>query len=547
MKWTVFLVVFIVTFTCLTASAERVIILFKDTLKVEDLQKFKEAVLEGQRDIVSWIKKLKNEGKVRDFKQLWIVNGIFLDADEDVIKRIRSMKKVEIIPDYIVKLNSEQIKSGTLWNLDAIDVEKLWKYGVNGSGVKVAVIDTGIQHPDLMNKIVDWKDLVNNKSYPYDDNDDGHGTHVAGIIAGSETGVAPGVKLIGVKVFDSQGNAMVSTVIEGFQWAVERGADILSYSGGTLPIETFEGSSSGEIRVNVKNYVYEEAYKPSSLVVCLSREVDFTIYTPSDRSVEPQRINDIDGYHCWCYNPNHTLENGTWRIVVTSSIDYKIYVIYPSDGSSLIDRVVNNLSNVVVVCAAGNEGYYGFRTINSPASARNAIAVGAVDSNLNIAWFSSKGPVGFGENFTIKPDVVAPGVRIFSTYPRDGYTLMSGTSMSTPHVSGVIALMLQVNRTLTPNEIKNVLEKTSIDLGAKGKDFVYGAGLINAYYAVLNVTSPWDVYIDGAVNINDVSYVANMIVDRIEQDLRADFNENGRVDIGDLARITYYVLSKSSV
>ncbi len=159
-----------------------------------------------------------------------------------------------------------------------------------------------------------------------------------------------------------------------------------------------------------------------------------------------------------------------------------------------LDNIVNK--GVVVVAAAGNEGYLGLRTINSPATAINAIAVGAVDKNMNLTYFSSKGPVGYSENLTIKPDVVAPGLDIYSTWS-DGYTMMSGTSMATPRVSGIVALMLQVNSSLTPKDAKNILEKTALDLGEKGEDNIYGAGLVNAYCAVLNASIRGDIDLSG--------------------------------------------------
>ncbi|NLW09474.1 MAG: S8 family peptidase [Firmicutes bacterium] len=104
------------------------------------------------------------------------------------------------------------------------------RYGLTGKGVTVAVIDTGIDpHPDLVrpeSRLAGWHDLVAGKPEPYDD--DGHGTHVAGIIAGNGfasggkyVGVAPGSLLVGVKVLDQDGGGPISRVIAGIQWVVE--------------------------------------------------------------------------------------------------------------------------------------------------------------------------------------------------------------------------------------------------------------------------------------------------------------------------------------
>ncbi|HEX3043366.1 MAG TPA: S8 family peptidase [Bacillota bacterium] len=102
--------------------------------------------------------------------------------------------------------------------------------GITGKGVVVAVLDTGVNpHDDLTtpsNRILAWKDILNSKNSPYDDN--GHGTHVAGIIAGNGAssdgkyrGMAPNAKLVGVKVLDDEGSGTISDVISGIEWCIE--------------------------------------------------------------------------------------------------------------------------------------------------------------------------------------------------------------------------------------------------------------------------------------------------------------------------------------
>ncbi|QZY55144.1 S8 family peptidase [Crassaminicella profunda] len=101
--------------------------------------------------------------------------------------------------------------------------------GYTGKGVGIAVLDTGVYpHDDLVkptNRIIAFKDIVNNKSYPYDD--DGHGTHVAGIAAGSGyankkyMGIAPEANIIGVKVLDETGSGSTSDILAGLQWVID--------------------------------------------------------------------------------------------------------------------------------------------------------------------------------------------------------------------------------------------------------------------------------------------------------------------------------------
>ena len=100
-------------------------------------------------------------------------------------------------------------------------------FDLTGKGIGAAVIDTGIfPHVDLGDRIIAFKDIVHGKDQPYDDN--GHGTHIAGILGGSGgashgrcRGVAPGCSFIGVKVLDRQGNGNKEHVLEAFQWLIE--------------------------------------------------------------------------------------------------------------------------------------------------------------------------------------------------------------------------------------------------------------------------------------------------------------------------------------
>lgn len=497
----------------------------------------------------------------------------------------------------------------------------------------------------ILRRVAEWlgKDFVNNQGEPYDDN--GHGTHVAGIIAGDKTGVAPGASLIGVKVFNEYGSANASTIIEGFQWAAENNADVISYSGGALPIEFHYNSTllsankTITYNISVKPYLNEEAYKPAFIFLALWSEdlnnISVTMTNPDGETVDGIKAdwfsfpcNNFVAYKY--YNDSSPLQSGNWtlklsslkesdnnlwysgsgnnldntlsinlslknvanatlrfytyydieenfdygyveviyngtvytlaeytgysdphvetinltqfagenitlvfRYVTDSSVIYpgwwidnieipeiefyddvekgnigwnakgwsiveesiplywEALVVYPSDGTSILDNTTNTIveNGMVVVCAAGNEGFLGLRTIASPASAEKAIAVGATGYMMDyIAYFSSRGPVGWDNN-RMKPDVVAPGEDIYSTYPPDDYERMSGTSMATPHVSGVIALMLQANISLTPGQIKDILKGTSVDLGESGEDNTYGAGRISAWNAITNVTT----------------------------------------------------------
>lgn len=282
------------------------------------------------------------------------------------------------------------------WGIDRIDADLVWDVnhdmsldaGANaGAGVTVAVVDTGIDltHPDLKANIVGSYNAISPTSSANDDN--GHGTHVAGIIAGIDNsvgviGVAPNASLLAVKVLNKRGTGYISDIIEGIQWSVANGAKVINMS---------LGSSS-----------------------------------------------DVQSFHDAC------------------AAAY-------SQG-------------VVIVAAAGNSGP-GSNTVEYPAKYAEVIAVSATDSSNTIASFSSRGP---------EVEIAAPGVSITSCYKGGGYATMSGTSMASPHVAGVAALII-ASGVNGPDAVRACLAQTADDLGAAGSDVLYGNGLVDAEQAATGV------------------------------------------------------------
>lgn len=142
-------------------------------------------------------------------------------------------------------------------------------------------------------------------------------------------------------------------------------------------------------------------------------------------------------------------------------------------------------SGKIVVVAAGNHGP-GISTLAVPGASENVITVGNIDDQGTpeqtddiVATSSSRGPSAFGR---LDPDLVAPGQAIYSTLPDNDYGSMDGTSMATPHVSGVAALMLEQNSSLTPEIVKRILMQTAANVS--GKVFEVGAGEVNAINAL---------------------------------------------------------------
>jgi serine protease AprX len=171
------------------------------------------------------------------------------------------------------------------------------------------------------------------------------------------------------------------------------------------------------------------------------------------------------------------------------------------DGDCILCRAADTASKLGtnMVIAAGNEDTEnqnpgippGLTNIRCPGNARHAITVGAVDKSKLPANFSSTGPgtarldpaspIRF-----IKPDLSAPGVAITSTIPPNSFATFNGTSMATPHVTGVVALLLQKKgRKLSPQRLKNLLKHTSSP--APYPENQIGVGIINAYTAALHL------------------------------------------------------------
>ncbi|MCS7059538.1 MAG: S8 family serine peptidase [Anaerolineae bacterium] len=153
------------------------------------------------------------------------------------------------------------------------------------------------------------------------------------------------------------------------------------------------------------------------------------------------------------------------------------------DTEFAADIAALRAAGIVVVFANGNRGP-GWGTVGSPASLPGAFGVGASDPDDEVAYFSSRGPSPLGPT---RPDMVAPGVEVVSTFPGGVYATASGTSMATPHVAGVAALVLSANPALTALSVTRVLTATAVPLSTTLPNNLSGWGRLDAYRAVLSV------------------------------------------------------------
>jgi serine protease AprX len=368
----------------------------------EILKEMQKEASEDQKSIVELLHGLG----VKEIRQLSIVNAVVAILTPDQILSVAEREDVKIM-----RLSTKEKVICVDDSVPLINTPAVWNMGYGGKGIKVAVIDTGIDknHPALSGKVVSE---VSTHSEEGVNTPGSHGTHCAGIIASNDAsykGVSPDVDLINVKVLTGgspwdEGYGEAEDVIMGIQEAVNRGADVISMSLGWSHIG--------------------------------------------------------NGWEC-------------------------------SDGYCILCEAVDNAvkAGVVVVVAAGNENTAGSTSgadtnLRCPGNARSVITVGGTDKkdNMYADWTysaSSIGPTSYGLS---KPDIVAPGKSIRSTVLNNQWGLKTGTSMSTPHVAGICALMLDKNPTLSCADIKNLLKQTAVDLGFDQN--AQGAGRVNAEMAV---------------------------------------------------------------
>jgi subtilisin family serine protease len=311
------------------------------------------------------------------------------------------------------------------WHLSVIRADGAWGEGVTGAGVRIAVVDTGIwyYHPDLYPNI-DFSasaSFVTGTTDFLDDN--GHGTHMAGIIAAADNGwgvigVAPDATLIGVKVLADDGTGCLSWIVSGIAHAVEQNADIINLSMG-----------------------YH-----------LKKNGDLPYYTASDASQIRKMVRKVIDW---------AASRGV-LVVNSAGNDGKDF---DKDGN--IISIPTELGNGVVVSATGPCMLENFDT---PASYTNY--------GSSLIWVSAP-----GGDFRNYPQEGWWNDMVFST-TIDGWMWASGTSAAASMVSGTAALVLEKYGPMTPAQLKNHLANTADDLGEPGKDPYYGRGRINALRAV---------------------------------------------------------------
>jgi serine protease AprX len=224
-----------------------IIIILKDQSSFHDpspenvVSSLKRHASTSQNGIASFINDEKTKGNADTIKQFWIVNALSFHASPELIERLAKrddIASIELDSRFAAQENYfAQIDNATS-EIKHIHAPEAWELGITGKGINVSILDTGINpsHPDIAGRLIKWNDTISHLSSPYDNH--GHGTHVAGTVAGNgsggiTTGVAPEANLFGVKVLDGTGSGIETDVIDGIQWSIENNADIISMSLGS--------------------------------------------------------------------------------------------------------------------------------------------------------------------------------------------------------------------------------------------------------------------------------------------------------------------------
>ncbi|PFR31058.1 peptidase S8 [Bacillus cereus] len=485
-----------------------------------------------------------------------------------VVKRVFKDYEVKVEPPVETK---ETIQPKMADSIPQIGVDKLHAENIAGKGIKVGVLDTGVDynHPDLKDAYKGGYDFVDNDADPMETTYEdwiqagkpeypgyvyytNHGTHVAGTIAAQKKnnadyavkGVAPEVDLYAYRVLGPWGGGYTEGILAGIDKAIEDGMDVINMSLGSqtndplyatsvatnnamlsgvvtvvaagnagpnektlgspgaaalgisvgasdvsVSIPTFSASASNEKFENMKLLGKDfpdklENLQGQSLPIVfagLGKEADFAGKDLNGKIALIQR-----GELTFDEKIKNAKNAGAKAVIVYNNVDGQIPA-YLGEGVGLIPSFRLSKADGERLKGLG-EVSFKFETLSNTKTEGD-----------HLADFSSRGPVN--GNYDIKPDVVAPGVSIFSTAPeyindpQDGvnysnaYVRLSGTSMATPHVTGTAALILQEHPEYTPFDVKAALMNTSDDLNGKYSVYEVGAGRIDAYQAVHTDTS----------------------------------------------------------
>jgi minor extracellular serine protease Vpr len=456
--------------------------------------------IQTEAQIKELIKPFKDIKLRRIFKEA--INGFSIEGSPEAIAQLANrypVKHISPVNEYRVETQESVRIIGGEGARRFFDKQNR---RLTGKGIKVAVIDTGVDytHPDLRRNYAGGHDLVDNDKDPMETRSPGtatiHGTHVAGIIAGNGKikGVAPEAKILAYRALGPGGGGTTEQVLAAIEQAIKDKVDIMNLSlgntvnGSDLPLSQALDNAvdKGIVAVAASGNSGPKVWSVGSPGTS-SKAISVGASTPTmeipylliEGIRDKFRIQPIEGSGKWTLDRSLELaDGGIGRKQDLKNVRGKIVLI--KRGTLTFSEKAHNAmeAGAKAVLIYNNTSGTFMGNLEAPLhfpigtlskqdgqllkkemkKRRLFIRVSITKEKDQLADFSSRGPVT--GTWEIKPDIVAPGVAINSTIP-GGYMSLQGTSMAAPHVAGAAALIKQAHPDWTPEQIKAALMNTA--------------------------------------------------------------------------------------
>lgn len=448
-------------------------------------------------------------------------NPAILDVEAEIFFAPPTPVNGSAVPTGSVRPSTGCTVDSMPWGILAVKADKAWNT-TKGSGARVLILDTGLDknHPDLKSRYEKGRNFTAGSVKKVDDNVTdtlGHGTHVAGTIAADGScisGVAPEAKLLSGKVCQENG-CSTAAIIAGIDWGVSEKVDVVSMSLGgptTTPAQqrAMERAENGNVVVvaasgndGVRRISYPAAYPSAIAVGAVAqtpeglKRAEFSQYGPGLDIVAPgvDVISSVPMGFGRVSNVMVDMGNGKSTRVKSAS-----FAGAPENDTAITGTMVyaglGKPEEIAKVNLRGKFALIQRGEIAFKDKATNAMKAGATGVVVyNNADGLARGSVGDDGSIKIPVAMIEKsiGEQIKAALARgtaatasiateaSDYDSYDGTSMATPHVSGVVALVRSANKSLTPAQVRTLLGNTATAMGSADE---YGSGVVNAEAAV---------------------------------------------------------------
>lgn len=463
----------------------------------------------------------------KDIKKMAKDPSVLLIEEETFIPAPKPIGGMHLYPAWDYSLNASMLSSpsdlgvNTPWGIKAVKAPEAWATAHSGNGARVLVLDTGIDHdhPAVKANFEQGKDFVHDNitPYPYADKV-GHGTHVAGTIGASVgaygfVGVAPEAKILAGRVCSDQGCSNIS-IAEGINWGIEQKVDVINMSlGGAMSTSSekqaiIAAEKAGVIIVAAAgNDGTPKVGYPAALPnVIAVGAVDSSLKRAQFSQYGPELFIVAPGVEVVSSVPLGTARAAKVNLKVGDQTqDVPTLAFYGSmelksplsgdlilagkgkvedlAGKSMVGRIalvqrgeISFQDKAKNVLKSGAKGMIVYNT--EPGLFKGAISKDS--TTMNLAAFLIEKEVG--EKLVLQMTNGAQASAQMSIDPAD-YDSYAGTSMATPHVAGVVALIKATNKKLTPAQVRSILKETAVPTAENNTQNEYGNGLVDAQAA----------------------------------------------------------------